>query len=210
MKEYLVWIDEEEKIVSFHEVDNSELIPIIIGLQMYDLDMYHRFVTGNDSTPMKKILMGIAKPFATFRYYCLMCVYARLGLTVTGEQCKRKVLTQTRWPSLFETDNYFVRRDYRIDKITCSENTQAHLENGLGCFHYQNQKRRTSNESQRRLPRHRRPASRSAGAWAHQRQRRKKDRRTFESEAWRGHHYFSLISRFWVWLFRMLHGIVCC
>ena len=26
----------------------------------------------------------VAKPFATFRYYCLMCVYARLGLTVTG------------------------------------------------------------------------------------------------------------------------------
>ncbi len=26
MKEYLVWIDEAEKIVSFHEVDNSELI----------------------------------------------------------------------------------------------------------------------------------------------------------------------------------------
>lgn len=26
---------------------------------MYDLDMYHRFVTGNDSTPMKRILMGI-------------------------------------------------------------------------------------------------------------------------------------------------------
>lgn len=25
----------------------------------------------------------LAKPFATFRYYCLMCVYARLGLTVT-------------------------------------------------------------------------------------------------------------------------------
>ena len=37
----------------------SYIIPIIIGLQMYDLDMYHRFVTGNDSTPMKKILMGI-------------------------------------------------------------------------------------------------------------------------------------------------------
>ena len=27
----------------------------------------------------------VAKPFATFRYYCLMCVYARLGLTVTDE-----------------------------------------------------------------------------------------------------------------------------
>ena len=26
----------------------------------------------------------VAKPFATFRYYCLMCVYARLGLTVTS------------------------------------------------------------------------------------------------------------------------------
>lgn len=26
MKEYSVWIDEAEKIVSFHEVDNSELI----------------------------------------------------------------------------------------------------------------------------------------------------------------------------------------
>ena len=26
MKKYLVWIDEAEKIVSFHEVDNSELI----------------------------------------------------------------------------------------------------------------------------------------------------------------------------------------
>lgn len=26
MKEYLVWIDEAEKIVSFHEVDNSELM----------------------------------------------------------------------------------------------------------------------------------------------------------------------------------------
>lgn len=25
----------------------------------------------------------VAKRFATFRYYCLMCVYARLGLTVT-------------------------------------------------------------------------------------------------------------------------------
>lgn len=35
------------------------VIPIVIGLQMYDLDMYHRFVTGNDSTPMKRILMGI-------------------------------------------------------------------------------------------------------------------------------------------------------
>ena len=27
----------------------------------------------------------VAKPFATFRYYCLMCVYARLGLTVTKD-----------------------------------------------------------------------------------------------------------------------------
>lgn len=26
MKEYSVWVDETEKIVSFHEVDNSELI----------------------------------------------------------------------------------------------------------------------------------------------------------------------------------------
>ena len=26
MKEYSVWIDEAEKIVSFHEVDNSELM----------------------------------------------------------------------------------------------------------------------------------------------------------------------------------------
>ena len=26
MKEYSVWVDEAEKIVSFHEVDNSELI----------------------------------------------------------------------------------------------------------------------------------------------------------------------------------------
>ena len=26
MKEYSVWIDEAEKIASFHEVDNSELI----------------------------------------------------------------------------------------------------------------------------------------------------------------------------------------
>ena len=26
MKEYSVWIDEAEKIVSFHKVDNSELI----------------------------------------------------------------------------------------------------------------------------------------------------------------------------------------
>ena len=26
----------------------------------------------------------VAKPFATFLYYCLMCVYARLGLTVTA------------------------------------------------------------------------------------------------------------------------------
>ena len=25
MKEYSVWVDEAEKIVSFHEVDNSEL-----------------------------------------------------------------------------------------------------------------------------------------------------------------------------------------
>lgn len=25
MKEYSVWVDETEKIVSFHEVDNSEL-----------------------------------------------------------------------------------------------------------------------------------------------------------------------------------------
>ena len=35
------------------------VIPIVIGLQMYDLDIYHRFITGNDSAPMKKILMGI-------------------------------------------------------------------------------------------------------------------------------------------------------
>ena len=28
----------------------------------------------------------VAKPFATFRYYCLMCVYARLGLTVTLQE----------------------------------------------------------------------------------------------------------------------------
>ena len=26
MKEYSVWVDEAEKIVSFHEVDNSELM----------------------------------------------------------------------------------------------------------------------------------------------------------------------------------------
>lgn len=26
MKEYSVWVDETEKIVSFHEVDNSELM----------------------------------------------------------------------------------------------------------------------------------------------------------------------------------------
>lgn len=30
----------------------------------------------------------VAKPFATFRYYCLMCVYARLGLTVTFNYLK--------------------------------------------------------------------------------------------------------------------------
>ena len=30
MKEYLVWIDEAEKIVSFHEVDNSELMKMIV------------------------------------------------------------------------------------------------------------------------------------------------------------------------------------
>ena len=28
MKEYSVWVDETEKIVSFHEVDNSELSPM--------------------------------------------------------------------------------------------------------------------------------------------------------------------------------------
>lgn len=32
MKEYSVWIDEAEKIVSFHEVDNSEL-NVLCGLQ---------------------------------------------------------------------------------------------------------------------------------------------------------------------------------
>ena len=30
MKEYSVWIDEAEKIVSFHEVDNSELISLLL------------------------------------------------------------------------------------------------------------------------------------------------------------------------------------
>ena len=31
MKEYSVWIDEAEKIASFHEVDNSELKPKTIA-----------------------------------------------------------------------------------------------------------------------------------------------------------------------------------
>ena len=34
----------------------------------------------------------VAKPFATFRYYCLMCVYARLGLTVTFVSCYFRML----------------------------------------------------------------------------------------------------------------------
>ena len=48
----------------------------------------------------------VAKPFATFRYYCLMCVYARLGLTVTIQSCPlrskqhRKQLSKKRaWQS---------------------------------------------------------------------------------------------------------------
>lgn len=40
----------------------------------------------------------VAKPFATFRYYCLMCVYARLGLTVTPfrltARCQKGLLHQ--------------------------------------------------------------------------------------------------------------------
>ena len=41
----------------------------------------------------------VAKPFATFRYYCLMCVYARLGLTVTllARSPPRKVWTLRRF-----------------------------------------------------------------------------------------------------------------
>ena len=35
----------------------------------------------------------VAKPFATFRYYCLMCVYARLGLTVTFKRLVTIMLT---------------------------------------------------------------------------------------------------------------------
>ena len=35
----------------------------------------------------------VAKRFATFRYYCLMCVYARLGLTVTDKAHQRCKVT---------------------------------------------------------------------------------------------------------------------
>lgn len=41
------------------EFASNYIVPILIGLQMYDLDLYHEFVTGNNSAPMKKILIGL-------------------------------------------------------------------------------------------------------------------------------------------------------
>lgn len=38
MKEYSVWIDEAEKIVSFHEVDNSELM--VRAIQIFEIVLY--------------------------------------------------------------------------------------------------------------------------------------------------------------------------
>ena len=50
----------------------------------------------------------VAKPFATFRYYCLMCVYARLGLTVTAHPfC----------PTIFKLNNIFYHGQSRIIQI---------------------------------------------------------------------------------------------
>ena len=72
----------------------------------------------------------VAKPFATFRYYCLMCVYARLGLTVTTYQgfflllCKcmysktlrmRNVYFYAR--SLFEHGFLTNSRDKRLQRL---------------------------------------------------------------------------------------------
>ena len=42
----------------------------------------------------------VAKPFATFRYYCLMCVYARLGLTVTLHGIRGPFSHVREWPPL--------------------------------------------------------------------------------------------------------------
>ena len=43
--------------------------------------------------------MRVAERFATFRYYCLMPVYARLGLTLTfriGENKLRKIVSENK------------------------------------------------------------------------------------------------------------------
>ena len=45
----------EERTVNFAL---NCLVPIMLGLQMYDIKAYDRFVAGNDSSVMQKILLG--------------------------------------------------------------------------------------------------------------------------------------------------------
>ena len=72
----------------------------------------------------------VAKPFATFRYYCLMCVYARLGLTVTASiRCSRcrQALFQDRSAALSFTgvrgEDYLIskERPYRPGILVCTK-----------------------------------------------------------------------------------------
>lgn len=45
----------EDKAISFSA---NYIVPIMIGLQMYDIDMYHRFISGDDSGPLLEILLN--------------------------------------------------------------------------------------------------------------------------------------------------------
>ena len=56
---HLSWINTHRESDMAKAFAANFIIPILIGLQMYDLEKYHNFVTGNDSEPMIMILVGI-------------------------------------------------------------------------------------------------------------------------------------------------------
>lgn len=56
--------------------------PLIVAF-LFLQRLYLEYPAFHNRRTLAAALNEVAKPFATFSYYCLMCVYARLGLTVT-------------------------------------------------------------------------------------------------------------------------------
>lgn len=111
----------------------SYIIPIIIGLQMYDLDMYQRFVTGNDSTPMKEILMGIgileSTPFLTKRE---SIVHNGEDIEIRDESGTKYIKVADRleaiYQALFGRKDIFGDRTKHIGMMRFTDRTRSYAE----------------------------------------------------------------------------------